>query len=81
MEQPSEDRHLVDLGSTEGVDPTSAESIQDGPLTAADQVDLLANQVVPDSTPSPETLAGSLGLEDSPADNPTSDDRFGGNRG
>lgn len=81
MEQPTEEHHLKDLGSTEGIDPTDVGQIQDGPLTAADEVDLIANQAVPDADPSVQTLAGNIGLEDSPADNPTTDDRFtGGSR-
>lgn len=81
MDQPTEEHHLKDLGSTEGIDTTDVGQIQDGPLTAADEVDLIANQAVPEADPSPETLAGSLGLEDSPADNPITDDRFtGGSR-
>lgn len=81
MDQPAEERYLKDLGSTEGIDPTDVGDIQDAPLTAADEVDLISNQAVPDAEPSVETLAGNLGLEDSPADNPTRDDRFtGGSR-
>lgn len=80
MEQPSENHHLKDLGDTEGIDPTDVGQIQDGPLTAADEVDLIANQAVPDGDPSPQTAAGNLGLEDAPADNPTTDDRFTGGR-
>ncbi|MFC3300008.1 hypothetical protein FJV46_03740 [Arthrobacter agilis] len=81
MDKPSQDHHLTDLGSTDGIDPTDVGQIQDGPLTAADEVDLIANQAVPDADPSPTTLAGNLGLEDAPADNPTTDDRFGGAAG
>ncbi|MHA7279102.1 hypothetical protein ACX80H_05040 [Arthrobacter sp. MDT2-2] len=81
MDQPTEEHHLKDLGSTEGIDPTDVGQIQDGPLTAADEVDLISNQVVPADNPSPKTLAANLGLEDAPADNPTTDDRFtGGSR-
>ncbi|MDN4610844.1 hypothetical protein [Arthrobacter burdickii] len=81
MDQPTEEHHMKDLGSTEGIDPTDVGQIQDGPLTAADEVDLISNQVVPADNPSPKTLAANLGLEDSPADNPTTDDRFtGGSR-
>ncbi len=77
MDQPTEEHHLKDLGSTEGIDPTDVSQIQDGPLTAADEVDLISNQAVPDADPSVETLAGNLGLEGS-ADNPTRDDHFTG---
>lgn len=81
MDQPAEERHLKDLGSTEGIDPTDVGEIQDGPLTAADEVDLISNQAVPDAAPSVQTVAGNLGLEDSPADTPVTDDRFTGGSG
>jgi len=41
-------------------------------------MDLIVNQAVPGGNPSPETPAGNLGLEDSPADHPTTDDHFTG---
>lgn len=77
MDQPTDEHHLKDLGQTDGIDPTDVGRTQEAPLTAADEVDLIADQAVPDGDPSPETLAGNLGLEGS-ADNPTRDDRFTG---
>lgn len=80
MDQPTENHHVKDLGSTEGIDPTDVAQIQEGGLTAADEVDLIANQAVPDSDPAVQTVAGNLGLEGS-ADSPAGDDRFtGGSR-
>jgi len=49
MDQPTEEHHLKDLGSTEDVEPGDTGPVQDGPPADA----------------SPETLTGDLGLEGS----------------
>ncbi|MBG6216439.1 hypothetical protein IWX75_000883 [Arthrobacter sp. CAN_A6] len=50
-----------------------AEIQEDDSLSQADQVDYIANRVVPDDSPAVETVAGNLGLEDSPSDHPSGD--------
>ena len=45
----------------------------DDSLSQADSVDYIANRVVPDDSPAVETVAGNLGLEDSPSDHPSGD--------
>ncbi|MHA7239829.1 hypothetical protein [Arthrobacter sp. TMS1-12-1] len=63
MDQPTEEHHLKDLGSTDGIGPADAGPLGDGPPAEADA--------------SPGTLTGNLGFEGS-ADSPTGDDRFTG---
>ncbi|WP_026550663.1 hypothetical protein [Arthrobacter sp. Br18] len=61
-------------GEDSSPDSSDVQAIQqDDSLTQADQMDYLANQAVPDDTPTIETVAGHLNLEDSPSDHPSGD--------